>query len=56
MSERSIYLRDQAAKCRWHADRMTDAGTQEHLRALAAEYNMRAVSLEREEPHNGTRQ
>ena len=24
MSERSIYLRDEAAKCRWHADRMTE--------------------------------
>jgi hypothetical protein len=36
-SERSIYLRDQAAKCRRHADHMTDTETQEQLRKLAAE-------------------
>ena len=56
MSERSTCFRDQAAKCRWHADQMTDAGTQEQLRTLATEYIMRAVALESEEPHYGMRQ
>ena len=49
MSERSIYLRDQAAKCRWHADQMTDAETQEQLRKLAAEYIERAAEIESKE-------
>ena len=38
MSERSIYLRDEAAKCPWHADRMTELETQAALRLLAARY------------------
>jgi hypothetical protein len=42
MSERSAYLRDQAEKCRWHADQMTDAETMEQLRKLAVEYIERA--------------
>jgi hypothetical protein len=46
MSERSIYLRDQADKCRWHADRITDAETQERLRKLAAEYIERAALVD----------
>jgi hypothetical protein len=46
MSERSIYLRDQAAKCRWHADHITDAETQDQLRMLAAEYIERAAQIE----------
>jgi hypothetical protein len=49
MSERSIYLRDQAAKCRWHADAMSDARTQVELRKLAAEYVARAVVIENKE-------
>jgi hypothetical protein len=49
MSERSVYLRDQAAKCRWHADQLTDAETQEQLRKLAAEYIERAAKIERED-------
>jgi hypothetical protein len=49
MSERSIYLRDQADKCRWHADRMTDAETQKEVRSLAAEYTERASEIERKE-------
>jgi hypothetical protein len=49
MSERSSYLRDQAAKCRWHADKLTDAETQEQLRKLAAEYIERAAMIERKD-------
>jgi hypothetical protein len=50
MSERSIYLRDQTAKCRWHADKMTDPGTQAELRKLAAEYMEQAAEIETSEP------
>jgi hypothetical protein len=50
MSERSIYLRDQADKCRWHAKNIADAETQEQLRILAAQYIMQAVAIESEEP------
>jgi hypothetical protein len=49
MSERSIYLRDQADKCRRHASHMTDAYTQEQLRVSAADNIMRAVEIENEE-------
>jgi hypothetical protein len=49
MSERSIYLRDQATKCRWHADKITDPVTQTELRKLAAEYIEQAVELESKE-------
>jgi hypothetical protein len=38
MSERSIYLRDQADKCRQHANTVGDARTREELRKLAAVY------------------
>jgi hypothetical protein len=48
MSERSIYLRDQAAKCRAHATALTDVQTQTELRKLADEYTLQAVELERE--------
>jgi hypothetical protein len=46
MSKRAIYLLDQADKCRWHADRMTDAETQAELRKLADEYVVRAAEIE----------
>jgi hypothetical protein len=49
MSERSIYLRDQAAKCRAHATALTDVQTQVELRKLAAEYIERAAEIERKE-------
>jgi hypothetical protein len=49
MSERSIYLRDQADKCQRHAAAMTDARTQEELRKLAAEYVVRAAEIETKE-------
>jgi hypothetical protein len=50
MSERSIYLRDQAAKCRAHANSMTDAETQTALRKLADKYVTQAVVIEASEP------
>jgi hypothetical protein len=50
MSKRSIYLRDQAVKCRWHADDMTDVETQAALRKLATEYVARADEIDNSEP------
>ena len=53
MSPRSIYLRDQAAKCKWHAnnmgDSMGDSETQVRLRKLAAEYVAQADDIESRE-------
>jgi hypothetical protein len=49
MSERSIYLRDQAEKCRWHADRLTNAATQAELRKLASQYTEQAAQIEGKE-------
>ncbi len=49
MSERSIYLRDQATKCQWHATRIADAQTQTELRKLASEYLVEAVDIETKE-------
>ena len=49
MSERSIHLRDQAAKCRWHANAISDCETQVALRKLADEYVERAADIEGEE-------
>jgi hypothetical protein len=49
MSERSIYLSDQATKCRGHADSMTDLETQAALRRLAAEYVAQAEAIEESE-------
>jgi hypothetical protein len=46
MSERSIYLRDQAAKCRWHASQIGNVETQIELRKLADEYVVRAEDIE----------
>ena len=48
-SERSIYLRDQAAECLRHTTRMIDAGTIEALRRLAAEYLAGCTKIESEE-------
>jgi hypothetical protein len=55
MSERSLYLRDQAAKCQQHAVSLTDVQTQDELLKLAAEYIMRAVEIENQEPRYGAR-
>jgi hypothetical protein len=49
MSERSIYLRDQADKCRQQADTLSDAQTREELRKLAAVYVARAAVIENKE-------
>jgi hypothetical protein len=51
MSPRSIYLREQAAKCRAHADSMSlgDAVTQVALRRLADDYIAQAEQIESEE-------
>jgi hypothetical protein len=49
MSERSIYLRDQAAKCRRHANALSDNQTQVELRKLADEYIIRAEAIESKE-------
>jgi hypothetical protein len=46
MSERSIYLRNQADKCLGHASQMSDPETQAQLRALAAEYIELAAEIE----------
>jgi hypothetical protein len=39
-------LRDQAARCRRHADQLIDAETQEQPPKLAAEYIERAAKIE----------
>jgi hypothetical protein len=49
MSARSTYLRDQAAKCEWHANNMGDNETQTRLRKLAAEYVIQADEIESKE-------
>ena len=49
MSSRSIYLRDQAAKCVWHANNLGDSETQTRLRKLAAEYVVQAGEIESKE-------
>jgi hypothetical protein len=49
MSPRSIYLRDQAAKCEWHAKNMGDSETQTRLQKLAAEYVVEADEIESKE-------
>lgn len=49
MSERSIYLRDQAVKCRWHADYLSDSETKVELQKLAAEYDAQALEIESKE-------
>jgi hypothetical protein len=49
MSPRSIYLRDQDDKCRWHANNIGDSETQDRLRKLAAEYVAEADDIESKE-------
>jgi hypothetical protein len=55
MSERSIYLRDQADKCGGHARAITDPYTRAELQKLAAEYIVRAAEIESEGPSYGAR-
>jgi hypothetical protein len=49
MSSRSIYLRDQAGRCEWHAQNIGDDETQVRLRKLAAEYIAQAEDIESKE-------
>ena len=49
MSARSIYLRDQAGKCRGHANNMSDPETKIALWKLADEYLGRAADIETQE-------
>jgi hypothetical protein len=49
MSERSDYLRDQAAKCMRHAEVMNEPFTQAELRKLASEFVVRALEIESKE-------
>jgi hypothetical protein len=49
MSSRSVYLRDQAEKCEWHAQNMGDTETQIALRKLAAQYLAEAKDIESKE-------
>jgi hypothetical protein len=51
MSPRSIYLREQAAKCQAHGASLGDAQTQAALRKLADEYIVQAEQIESEEKH-----
>jgi hypothetical protein len=46
MTKRSVYLRDEADKCRRHATALTDASTQAELRRLAVIYIERAAKIE----------
>jgi hypothetical protein len=46
MSERSVYLREQADKYQWQARRIMDDETQAQLLKMAAEYIKRAVEIE----------
>jgi hypothetical protein len=43
------HLRHQADKCRRHANALSDPRTQEELRKLAAEYEVRAEEIESKE-------
>lgn len=46
MSRRSVYLRDQAAKCEAHAKSQTAPAVIAELRRIAAQYLERAEHLE----------
>jgi hypothetical protein len=49
MSPRSIYLRDQAKKCEWHANNIRDDETEVALRKLAPRYVAEADDIESKE-------
>jgi hypothetical protein len=55
MSPRSIYLRDQAAKCRWHAEQIGNTETRIELLKLADEYIEQAAEIETDEMDAGPR-
>ena len=46
VTPRSVYLRDQADKCRRHANALSDHETQAELRKLADQYEVRAAELD----------
>jgi hypothetical protein len=45
----TLYLRDQANKCRWHAKHIGDAETQVELIRLGKEYAEEAAAIETKE-------
>ena len=49
MSTRSIYLRDQAANCEWHANNIREDETEVALREMAARYVAEAEDIESKE-------
>lgn len=49
MSERSTYLRDQIAKCEFHAANIGDAETQAELHKLAERYRAEAEAIKIQE-------
>ena len=49
MSARSIYLRDQAANCEWHAKNIRDDETEVALKEMAARYVAEAEDIESRE-------
>jgi hypothetical protein len=46
VTPRSVYLRDEADKCRRRANAQSDHETQAELRKLADQYEVRAAQLE----------
>ena len=53
MSERSVYLRNQAAKCEWYAENTGVGETQSDPRKLAGKYVEEAAEIETIEKHAG---
>ena len=49
MHARSIYLRDQAANCEWHAKNIRDEETEVALREMAARFIAEADEIESKE-------
>jgi hypothetical protein len=49
MSARSMYLRDQAANCEWHAKNIRHHETEVALREMAARYVAEADEIESKE-------
>ena len=53
MSARSIYLRDQAANCEWHANNIRDDETEVALREMAADMSPKRTILKAESWRRG---
>jgi hypothetical protein len=47
MPQRAAYYRDEANKCRWHADNVMDAEVRAELLKLETEYIERAAEREK---------